>query len=439
MFGGVYLWCAIVLTVCVVVMVVATHARRGFPAPGGWPRLMDVALVASLGGVLVQLIPLPVILVRILSPAREKFLLATSLQTGPPPAFLPLTIDASATVHAWLSLFSILATFWVARALFSRGGVRTFSTIIAWGAIALVLLAFAQHASGTTLVYGFWRPRDAGARPLGPFINRNHLGTWSLLAICLCVGYLQWRTAHVTPPPTWRARLAGWMDGRRLVLQLAIVMLAAVLALGASRSSLVALVCAAGYVAVAGLARVPAPARSGQRPASASRVSLSSLAALAIVAMLGYGDSSRLLLRVDETRANGLANRVAIWRDTVPMMSDFPLTGVGAGAFGSAMRTYQTSPRTYFHNEAHNQYLQIAAEGGVLLSIPAAGALFAFIATACTQLRRRDDPMRWMRVAGVAALLGVAVQSIWETGLTLPANGMLAAALAALVVHKERR
>ena len=311
--------------------------------------------------------------------------------------------------------------------------------IIAWGAIALVLLAFAQHASGTTLVYGFWRPRDAGARPLGPFINRNHLGTWSLLAICLCVGYLQWRTAHVTPPPTWRARLAGWMDGRRLVLQLAIVMLAAVLALGASRSSLVALMCVAGYVAVAGLARVPAPARSAQRPASASRVSLSSLAALAIVAMLGYGDSSRLLLRVDETRANGLANRVAIWRDTVPMMSDFPLTGVGAGAFGSAMRTYQTSPRTYFHNEAHNQYLQIASEGGVLLSIPAAGALFAFIATAWTQLRRRDDPMRWMRVAGVAALLGVAVQSIWETGLTLPANGMLAAALAALVVHEERR
>jgi hypothetical protein len=47
--------------------------------------------------------------------------------------------------------------------------------------------------------------------------------------------------------------------------------------------------------------------------------------------------------------------------------------------------------------------------------------------------------MRWMRVAGVAALLGVAVQSIWETGLTLPANGMLAAALAALVVHEERR
>jgi len=44
-----------------------------------------------------------------------------------------------------------------------------------------------------------------------------------------------------TDPVYW---LTAWMDGRRLVLQLAIVLLAAVLALGASRSSLVALMCA---------------------------------------------------------------------------------------------------------------------------------------------------------------------------------------------------
>ena len=439
MFGGVYLWSAMVLTAGVVPLAVMTKATRALPAPAGWPRRLDLALGAALGGVVVQLIPLPIAFIRILSPSREQFLIATSLQNGSPPAFLPLTVDPSATVHAWLSLFTILAAFWIARTLFARGGLRTFSTIIACGAIALVILAFAQHASGTTLVYGFWQPRDAGARPLGPFINRNHLGTWSLMAMCLCVGYLQWRTAHATTPPTWRARLAAWMDGRRLLLQLAIVLLAAVLALSASRSSLVALMCAAGYVAVAGLPRVPVNTAASRRPPSASRRSLTALAALAIVAMLGYGDSSRLLLRMDETRATGMANRLSIWRDAMPMIGDFPLTGVGAGAFGSAMRIYQTSPRTYYHNEAHNQYLQIFSEGGVLLTVPAACAVFAFMAAAWTQLRRRNDPLRWMRVAGAAALVGVAVQSIWETGLTLPANGMLAAALAGLVVHEERR
>jgi O-antigen ligase len=131
--------------------------------------------------------------------------------------------------------------------------------------------------------------------------------------------------------------------------------------------------------------------------------------------------------------------RLAIWRDAVPVIADFPLTGVGAGAFGSAMRLYQTSPRTYYHNEAHNQYLQIVSEGGMLLGVPAAFTLCGFIAAAWRQLRRRDDPVHWMRVAAAAALVGVAVQSVWETGLTLPANGMLAAALAGLLVHEERR
>ena len=424
MFGAVYLWCAIVLTASVIALATIVEAGRRPPAPAGWPRLLDLALLASLCIVLIQVIPLPSSFVRIVSPAREKFLAATALQSSTAPAFLPLTVDVTATVHAWLSLFVILSTFWIARALFARGGLRTFSMVVAWGAIALVILTFAQHASGTALVYGFWQPRDAGTRPLGPFINRNHMGTWGLLAMCLCAGYLLWRSAHLPVSTTWRGRLATWMDGRRLVLQLAVMLLAAVLALGASRSSLVALMCAAGYVAVAGVA---------------SRTSLSGLAIVAIVAMLGYGDSSRLLLRVDETRTTGLASRAAIWRDALPMMSDFPVTGVGAGAFGSAMRIYQTSPRTYYHNEAHNQYLQIASEGGIVLVVPAALAMSAFIAIAWRQLRRRDDPVRWMRVAGVAGLIAVAVQSIWETGLTLPANGMLAAALAGLVVHEERR
>jgi O-antigen ligase len=120
------------------------------------------------------------------------------------------------------------------------------------------------------------------------------------------------------------------------------------------------------------------------------------------------------------------------------VIRDFPAAGVGAGAFATAMRVYQTTPRTYYHNEAHNQYVQLLVEGGVLLLVPAVMAIGAFAAAAWRRLRRADDPLRWMRVAGMGALVGVAVQSIWETGLTLPANGMLAAAVAALVVHEPR-
>ena len=417
-----YLWTGIVLaagTVALLAGVRPTLAARG-PL-----RVLDAALVALLGAVVLQAVPLPAALVGTVSPARQRFVDATTLAARDS-AWVPLTLDTAGTVHAFVSLFSIVATFWIARAIFARGGIRTFSAVIAWGAIVLGLAAVALHASGTTLVYGVWPPRDAGARPLGPFINRNHFGTWSVMAMCLCAGYLQWRGGGASGPAALRARLARMLDGRRLVLQAAIVLLAAAVGLSASRSALVALACAAGYVALA------APASPGARW---RRLPLAVLAASALVAVLGYGDGPRLLLRMEETRTTGMANRVAIWRDSLPVIRDFPVAGVGAGAFGRSMRVYQTTPRTYYHNEAHNQYLQLAVEGGVLLAAPAVVALLAFGAAARDAMRRRDDALRWMRVAAAGALVGVAVQSIWETGLTLPANGMFAAALAALLVH----
>ena len=422
LFGGVHLWTALALALAVVALAFVVRPRLG---PAGSLRILDVAIAALLLGVLVQAVPLPAGVVRALSPARDAFLAASALQQAPQSPVATLTLDVAATLHAWLSLFCIATTFWIARTLFSRGGIRTFSTIVAWGAIVFAVIAFAQQASGTTQVYGFWRPRDLGARPLGPFINRNHFGTWSILAVCLCWGYLQWRSDRAQSVGSWRARVASWLDGRAVMLQLAIVLLAAAVALSASRSSLVALACAAGYVALA------APAGQGLR----RRLPLAVLAAVAIVAMLGYGDGRQLLLRMDETRTVGMANRLAIWSDGVTAARDFRLAGVGAGAFSTAMRVYQTSPRTYYHNEAHNQYLQVVVEGGVLLLAPAVVGLLALVASAWRQLRRLNDPIHWMRVAAAGGLVGAAVQSIWETGLTLPANGMLAAALAGLLVH----
>jgi O-antigen ligase len=322
-------------------------------------------------------------------------------------------------------------TFWIARALFARGGLRTVVTSLAWAAVAMVIIAFAQSAAGTNLVYGFWHPVDGGARPLGPFINRNHAGTWSVLALFLCFGCFQWRRASSAPSRgwSWRARLAHALNGRSLILMLAVTLLAVSVALGASRSTMLALACGAGYVAWA------APRGPETRRASLWTATLALAAAFAVIA---YADLDRILSRVEETRQLGLSQRAAIWRDTLGVIRDFPIAGAGAGNFSNVMRLYQTTDRMYYWNEAHDHYLQVAAEGGLLLTIPAVVALVALGAAGIRTLRRRDDPLHWMRLGASAALVAVAVQSIWETGLTLPANGMLAAVAAAILVHGSR-
>ena len=47
-----------------------------------------------------------------------------------------------------------------------------------------------QAAGDPTLIYGRWRPLDPGARPFGPFVNRNHFATWVLMACPLAAGYV---------------------------------------------------------------------------------------------------------------------------------------------------------------------------------------------------------------------------------------------------------
>jgi O-antigen ligase len=210
-----------------------------------------------------------------------------------------------------------------------------------------------------------------------------------------------------------------------MILVLAMLLLAVSVALGASRSTMLALVCGAGYVAAT------APNAHGSRRGP---LWTAALGLAAVLAMLAYADVDRLLSRLDETRQLGLSQRTAIWRDTLGVVRAFPAAGCGAGNFATAMRVYQRSDRTYFWNEAHNQYLQIAAEGGLLFVLPAAGALIAFTVLAWRVLRRRGDPLHLLRLGASASIVAVAIQSFWETGLTLPANGMLAAVAAAIVV-----
>ena len=100
------------------------------------------------------------------------------------------------------------------------------------------------------------------------------------------------------------------------------------------------------------------------------------------------------------------------------------------------MLVYQQMDRTVFVNQAHNQYLQLLAEGGMLVAVPALLALFGFVRLFWKRLPADPSPSAWLRIGGITAMIAVAVQSCWETGLRMPANGILFAVAAAVAVHR---
>jgi O-antigen ligase len=130
-----------------------------------------------------------------------------------------------------------------------------------------------------------------------------------------------------------------------------------------------------------------------------------------------------------------MADRLAIWQDTLGVVRHFWLTGTGAGTYLTSMAVFQRSKPGVVFNQAHNHYLQLAAEGGLLVGVPVVLALRAFVRLAVGSLKSDRSAMYWMRAGAASGLFGAAVQSVWETGLTVPANAALAAVLAAIVVH----
>ena len=140
----------------------------------------------------------------------------------------------------------------------------------------------------------------------------------------------------------------------------------------------------------------------------------------------------------------GAFSRLTIWRESLPVMRDFWLTGTGAGTYADAMTLYQQSrvwvgsmQRWAHFNNAHSHYLQVASEGGLLLGLP---ALLALVLTAKLGLRavRADKgEMFWVRVGAAAGLAGLAAQSIWEVALIMPANAVLAGVLGGLLLYRR--
>jgi O-antigen ligase len=398
------------------------------PRLRGW---LDAALLLLVACVAFQLVPLPDAALTKLSPHAQSVRDALALLAPPELHLRPLSIRSSDTEWAFVIFAGAVAMFFVARSTFGRGGVRR----TVWGVAAIGLgvsgLSIAQAATAGRSIYWRFPTEYEGPLPFGPFVNRNHFATWAIMALPLTVGYLMSRSpspAPVPPDAAGRRRLTLSVDPRGAWMITASVLMLLALLLSLSRSGIVALAIAAGVMIVAMRRRLQ---RHG-RWAIASVVAAFTLAALA------WADVPALAERFAATPA-GLSGRLTIWRETVPIIGDFWLPGTGAGTYETAMFVYQRSDRSVFFNQAHNHYLQVAAEGGLLVTVTLAIALAVFVVSAIVVMRRDHSDVIWMRAGAATGIGAVMLQSLWETGLVMPANAMLAAILAAIVLHEHEK
>ena len=110
----------------------------------------------------------------------------------------PLSIHPAATRTAFALALAGALVFWAAREAFRRSGSRAAIRVLAWVGFACSIVALAQRATAPRTIYWVWSAADPRALPFGPFIDRNHLATWLVLAISVVGGYMAMRaTTHM--------------------------------------------------------------------------------------------------------------------------------------------------------------------------------------------------------------------------------------------------
>jgi len=444
-FGAEYSWAYAPL----LVWAVATAVLGWLAGPHGTavPRPLWWALSAVFVAAALQATPLPPRVVSTLSPAStavpydQLYAKATmrevSEQTDGPSA-RPLSIEPSRTRLglAFLGAFIVLFAG-CTRGLAAQGPHGIARAVMILGVIA-ALAELAQKASGSETIYGFWYPPKGGITESAPFINRNHTAGWLVMALCLSAGSFAgdlaraWRGVR----PDWRHRVL-WLGtpqaSRTLLTALALLVMATAIVLTASRSGFVCLLLAT--VLLVGWAVRRQPTRSRRATGAAYFVFVLLMGAV-------WGGVDAVLQRFQHADVDLWGEgRARVWSDTLSIIRDFAWTGTGWNTYGIAMLHYQTVPRGDYFIEAHNDYLQFAAEGGLLLGLPALAALGLFVREVRRRFREGADDTRtyWLRAGATTGLVAIAVQESVEFTLQMPGAAALFVVLAAIAIHRPHQ
>ncbi len=373
-------------------------------------------LLALHGLVLLQLVPLPPFLLRLVSPGSYAFY--DRLQLVPPlSAWRPISVSPPDTLRglAFLAAFSLLFLA-VFRELASPPWRRRVLWTIVGAGLVITVEAFVQAASSDPLrIWGLWHPRwDWGV--YGPYVSRNNFAGYLVMAAGVALGLALEALARLRA--AWGRRRRGFLvlgeSEGNAALRAAVVVMVLVAGLVASTSR-------GGISAFAAAALLlPLAARHKGRTAAA----VLTLASLGVV-WIGLG-------RFVEAFGRGVrGSRVDLWLDMLKMFPRFPLLGEGFNAFSTAYPWYQTVWRTDWIGEAHNEYLQALLDTG-LVGFLLFGVLLVTVFRRAL-LRAAQGPLE---LGVLAALLGLALHNLVEFNWQIPANAATWVALAALACRE---
>lgn len=263
------------------------------------------------------------------------------------------------------------------------------------------------------------------------FINKNHFAYLAEMTLGVLLGLVAGR---------------GVARARALVpLALALPVWAA-LVLSNSRGGLFAMLCQVIFLGASfGVTRAPGR-KYDDRAARSKSARFGLVAALLLTIIVGTvwlgGDAvaDRVASVGEEVTSHATdATRVGrrdIWVATWEMFGAHALTGIGFGGYWTAVSLYHKGSGGSVPQQAHNDYLELLASGGIVGAALVAFFLFLLVKGSLPRLREGSPFARAARLGALTGLCGVCVHSLVEFGLHVPSNAFAAVVLCAVAAAR---
>ena len=338
------------------------------------------------------------------------------------------SLDPNSTRLVLIQLVSLLI-FFSATLIFTDSPRRLRAltrTIIIFGFLLAMFGLTQSLTTNGTRVYWFRQLTQSTA--FGPFINRHHFAGYMELVIALPLGLLFSGAIEVYKRPLYA---------------FAALMMAVGLIMTNSRGGIVSLVAEILFVIVIAGPGVEHSEKSRtsflMRTAllrAAMALGLGIILFFSALAVGGPGVFGRLLGTVNA--ADPTTGRAHFWNVTLDVIKNHPILGSGLGSFSVIYTRYDSRNGLYRLEQAHNDYLQTLADGGIVGGVLGLSFLIILFGRGLSRRATNDKFRRGVATGALAGCFAVLVHSAFDFTLHTTANALLFLVLAAMATLDRR-
>lgn len=385
--------------------------------------------LAFLGGFVVlvhlQLVPLPPAFLELIAPERLTIPLFPLTDSAAASAWHPLSIAPFETlIKAHLSL--IYMVFFMSTVTLARGHRRLalLAKTLVFSGVFQAVLGVLCLSSGLQLrfldfTYTFEHVQ-------GTFANRNHMAAYLVICLATGIGLMLSQFGESSGATRLRQRAIATLDfllSPKMLLRLLLVVMVVGLVLTRSRGGNSAFFTSLLIVGVLAIF-------FWRRMAPVTVVLITSLIVIDIVLIGSWIGLNKVVERMEQTailEANKrgeetFEERAIAVRDILPSLQKNLLLGTGAGTFEMAFPPYRNPAIQGRYQHAHNDYVEIASDTGLLGFALLAALVLASAWRALAVMRRHPSNLaRGMAFASLMAIVAMLFHATVEFNLQIPA------------------